>query len=209
MEPGKSKSTTFTNAQLEKNCFLRRLYDCNTIASFQSWIFRDGMYFSDNHQWWNSTTNRPRPHEGLDIVFYLSNTGKQYPFRAGTVVPAIFDGIANHSHSDFLGKTLYVRHEQFQQNSKVLHSLYAHIALIDNLPETVSTHSTIATIAEVPDTSPVPAHLHLSVAWIEKRLKIDTINWDTIVNDDSIDLVDPMPFIIRDPETIQSLVYDE
>lgn len=192
-----------TNSQLDKDSFLRSLQDCNNLDTLQGWVFHDGMHFSDSCQWWNKTKKRPHPHEGVDLVYYLNNTGKQHFFPPGTLIPAITDGIVVHDHQDFLGQTLYIQHEQFQQNSKTLYSLYAHIAINDKLPERVTKHSHLGVIAEVSDSSPVPPHLHLSMAWIDNLLKINTINWNNIADHESICLLDPMNFITGSPQRMQ------
>ena len=197
--------TIIANSQLDKDCFLRSLQDCNNLGTLQRWIFHDGMLFSDSCQWWNRTKKRPCPHEGLDLVYYLNSTGKQHPFQPGTIIPAIFNGIVVHSHQDFLGQTLYIQHEQFQQNSKTLYSLYAHIVINDKLPKKITKDSPIGVIAQVPDASPVPPHLHLSMAWIENTLDTTSINWNNIANHESIHLVDPLKFVRNTPEMLQNL----
>ncbi len=205
MEPETNHKTIIANSQLDKDCFLRTLQDCNNLDTLQYWIFHDGMHFSDSCQWWNRTKKRPCPHEGLDLVYYLNSAGKQHFFQPGTLIPAIFDGIVVHDHQDFLGQTLYIQHEQFQQNSKTLYSIYAHIAINNKLPQKIVRYSPIGVIAEVPDSSPVPSHLHLSMAWIENTLNINSINWNNIANHESVRLVDPLEFVSNAPETTQNL----
>lgn len=121
------------------------------------------------------------------------------------MIPAIFDGIIVRDHQDFLGQTLYIQHEQFQQNSKTLYSLYAHIAINDKLPKKIARDMPIGVIAEVPGLSPVPPHLHLSMAWLENTLDTTSINWNNIASHESVHLVDPLGFVRNNLEMTQNL----
>ena len=60
----------------------------------------------------------------------------------------------------------------------------------------------ITTMAHVTDTSS-SAHLHLSITWIEEKQKLRAINWQNIVQYETIRLIDPMDFIINSPEIIK------
>ena len=204
MNSKKNRTTQLSHSVLPPDAFLTRLCDTNKLSALQYWLFDNGMHFLDSCQWWNNK-KRSRFHEGLDLVFYMNTLGNTINFTPGTQIPALFDGVAVHHHPDFLGQTLYVRHEAIRQDSRILHSLYAHIDIIPQKLRKITTHSTIALIAGDSVINSVCPHFHISIAWIEEKLNLTAINWQNIVECKSIHFIDPMNYIINSPDIIKGL----
>ena len=74
-----------------------------------------GMEFGATHAWWGQRKARPRPHEGIDILF----EGVVRPIEDGRIV-ALFD--------DFLGRTAVV-----QCVARPRAWVYSHLALAEHL----------------------------------------------------------------------------
>ena len=197
-----NNTQTLVSSELDDNCYLRRFQTCNQLASLHSFFFMKGMHFSDTDQWWNKKKRSPY-HEGLDIATFLDYSATRQFYPAKSLIPALLPGIPVHQHRDFLGHTLYVRHEQVNKQSKILHSLYAHIDIAEDLGETISLETVIGSLSNVASPKTIAPHLHLSIAWIDENLKLENASWENISNKTEIQLVDPINFITVNPAEIQ------
>lgn len=198
MDSGTRHPQTFISSELDDNCYLRRFQSCNQTASLHKFIFLKGMLFSDPDQWWN-TKKRPCYHEGLDIATFLDFSATIQFFPAKTLVPVLLSGTAVHKHRDFLGHTLYVRHSQLRKQDKILHSIYAHIDIADDLRETIRSEAIIASLSKVASPRIISPHMHISIAWIEENIKFEDISWENISGHPGIQLVDPIIFLTVPP----------
>lgn len=203
MDSGTRHTQTFISSELDADCYLRRFQSCNPIASLHKYVFLKGMLFSDPYQWW-TTKKRPCYHEGLDIATFLDYSATIQFFPAKTLVPVLLSGVAVHKHKDFLGHTLYVRHNQVRRRNKILHSLYAHVDIADDLRETIRSEAIIASLSTVASPRIISPHLHISIAWIEENLKLEYISWENISGHPGIQLVDPINFITVPPAEIHT-----
>jgi hypothetical protein len=204
MDSGTRQTQTFISSKLDGNCYLRRFQSCNQITSLHSFLFMKGMHFSDLYQWWNIKKKRTCYHEGLDIATFLDYSATIQFFPAKTLVPVLLSGVAVHKHRDFLGHTLYVRHNQVRQQTKVLHSLYAHIDMADDSGETIRSEAIIGSLSKVASPKTIFPHLHVTIAWIEENLKLEGISWDNISDHPGIQLVDPINFMTAPPTEIHT-----
>ncbi len=160
------------------------------------------MHFSDPYQWWN-TKKRQCRHEGLDIATFLDYSASVQSFPENAFVPVFLPGIAVHTHEDFLGHTLYVRHDQIRQQSKVLYSLYAHVDTAVTPGEAMPAETIIARLSSIVPSKTISPHLHFSIAWVEENLKFENISWENIADHSAIELIDPIHFITKNPADIQ------
>lgn len=200
-----NNTQTLVGSELDNNCYLRRFQTCNQLAFLHSFFFMKGMHFLDSYQWWNEK-KRSSCHEGLDIATFLDYSATRQLYPAKSLIPVLLPGIAVHQHSDFLGHTLYVRHEQVKQQSKILHSLYAHIDIAEDLGETISLETVIGSLSNVASPKTIAPHLHLSIAWIEENLNLENVSWKDFSNQPKIQLVDPINFITLNPAEIQGCI---
>ncbi|MBU4327312.1 MAG: hypothetical protein KKB91_06155 [Proteobacteria bacterium] len=188
-------------------------------------LFQPGMLFNDTLQWWRSK-KRSHPHEGIDIYLMQSFDMDTCTVLPQMMIPAMLSGYMVHFHRDFLGETLYIRHPEIRQKNTTLHTLYGHICAIpgsrgtaESLPyaHICSTGSAlgvqtsvgltcssfinkgqiVGTISPPPATSSVPAHLHISCAWIDEELQVEELNWGNMSTSGKVIFIDPLPFLLK------------
>lgn len=206
----------------------RRFLQLNQLERTTCFLFQPGMLFNDTLQWWgarnrrpfshhscgvrheNNPVLRPRPHEGIDICLLQRRHLPPERIRPQMLVPALLSGQLVHFHSDFLGKTLYIRHDQMRKEGAVLHTLYGHIAAMaganstgeqlsagKNCSSFIDRGQIVGTISSPPATCSVPAHLHISCAWIREEQPVGELNWANMVANANVFFIDPLPFLIR------------
>lgn len=165
---------------------------------FLQWAFHPGMLFNSREKWWGDMGRRQRPHEGLDVAFFLDLLGKTVPIPGHSVVPVMFQGeVLVFGEDDFFGHTLYVKHSAMRDGDKVLCTIYGHVTPHPDLypRKMVQTGEAIASVSNFgKPKSGVTAHLHLSVAWIAEASTRGTLTWKTINDSSEVQLIDPMPF---------------
>ena len=165
---------------------------------FLQWAFHPGMLFHSREKWWGDRGRRQRPHEGLDIAFYLDPLRNTVPIPNRAVVPVMFPGeVLAFGEDDYFGVTLYVKHPASRDRGRVLCTIYGHVAPLRDLypGKTVGAGVDIATISDFgTPKSGIAAHLHLSVAWIVESFTGETMTWNTINDSEQVRLIDPMPF---------------
>lgn len=195
----KDQTTTRSLAltDLPPNSFLHRFVRINHLPRITHFLFRPGMLFNDQQSWWGEQRKRPHGHQGIDIQLMRDRDQRLVQVTAQMLVPLVLPGHPVHFHRDFLGETISVRHPAMRRGNAVLHTLHGHLA-------PPATHSTSAGFQDMdrpvgeiaPGKSTVPAHLHLSCAWIPEGREMAGLCWDTITKDDQVVLVDPMPFLL-------------
>ena len=100
---------------------------------------------------------------------------------APTKIPPLLAGIAILRTTDFLGETVILAHDLYDQADRQLHTFYAHLQPTGAPTRGIimTPNSLIGTIAA--PTNPMPAcppHLHLSLAWVDKSHPIQDFRWD-------------------------------
>ncbi len=176
--------------------FLKHNIDLNTHG-FKEWIFYPGMLFQDMETWWTDNSLRPTPHEGTDLCFYRDNTGQVRRIDSGTKIPVMYTGDIVHIHDDFLGKSIYVKHNINDKNENALHTIYGHTTPGDHHVTGKRAHEgdIIAEVAALSEDSKIPPHIHLTMAWIPESLPCKRLNWDTIWTSKSVTLCNPLEHI--------------
>ncbi|MHC1728598.1 MAG: M23 family metallopeptidase [Syntrophobacteraceae bacterium] len=176
---------------------------------FLRWVFYPGMLFKSREKWWGDMGERVRPHEGLDIGFFLDLLGKTVPIGNDVVVPVMFQGeVLTFGEDDFFGYTLYVKHHAIQERGKVLCTIYGHVTPHDDLypGKVVQTGETIASISDFgTPKSGIKAHLHLSVAWIVESSTKGTLTWGMLNDSRFFQLIDPIVFFADSYSVIDSI----
>ena len=163
---------------------------------FKEWIFYPGMFFHDTEAWWTDNSVRPTPHEGIDLCFYGDNTGQVQRIDSGTKIPVMYSGNIVHIHNDFLGKSMYVKHN-ITDKGNTLHSIYGHTVPQSHCVIGARVHEgdIIAEVAAISDESKVLPHIHITTAWIHKSLSCKRLNWETIWSSKSVTLCNPLDYI--------------
>jgi hypothetical protein len=181
-------------ARLPPHSFFRRFVDINQLYPITHFLFLAGMLFNDDRLWWGGKKTRPHRHEGIDI-YLMQDINKQLAnVAAHMLVPAVLPGQPVHFHRDFLGETIYIQHPEIRQDNAILHTLYGHVSSLAGF--TPIHKGQPAGKISLPETT-VPAHLHISCAWIRDDQQMDELNWNTIARNDNIVFIDPFPFLLR------------
>lgn len=184
MRPGQS------SVNLPEAHFTENLLRLNTL-SFSKWVFDPGMLFLSDKKWWGDKGFRTHNHNGLDLQSYAAGDGTVGALNEGTKVPIIFDGAVVRSIKDFLGHTFFAAHEIYDRGLQ-LFTIYGHLQPAEYFCEGkfIREGTVFATMAGT-KSSVVPAHIHLSVAFIPKTIKTEALTWKTLDEDESIRFVDP------------------
>jgi len=159
---------------------LRRLngYSKDTLAE---WWLLPGMRFGESEKWWKPRSLRATPHEGLDLLFFRDREGESQRLPVGTIIPPLLSGIVVGRCPDFLGETIILAHDFYDQSGRRLHTFYAHL----NTPQPPQISAPLSRelpIGEIAspgkDASPCPPHLHLSLAWVDKSIPLRDFSWE-------------------------------
>jgi hypothetical protein len=177
-----------------KSHFTEHLVRLNTL-SFSKWVFDPGMLFLSEMKWWGDKGCRRHRHNGLDLHSYAADDGTVRALNEGIKVPILFDGTIVRSIKDFLGYTFFAAHEIFDRGSQ-LFTIYGHLRPSEHFCEGNYLHEgkIFATMAGT-EAAVVPAHLHLSMAFIPGTIRTEALTWKTLDEDKRILFVDPCNFI--------------
>ena len=122
-------NNNLVNAEvLPANSFFDGLIALNSLADrgFAQWAFYPAMLFGAKQKWW-SPGNRGIAHEGIDLCLFLDTNGTLCCLDSGAQIPAVYDGRVESVIDDFLGKTLFLRHDIRRSDGALLHSVYGHV----------------------------------------------------------------------------------
>jgi murein DD-endopeptidase MepM/ murein hydrolase activator NlpD len=149
-------------------------------SGFEYWIFHPGMVFGDCIEWWGERCRRRTEHEGCDFAKGWKPGAGICHIPEGVPVSAIAEGDAVAILDDFLGKTVVVRHPAItRSNGDVFHTLLSHIQPLIKEPGAVAKGQILGRMSRSTNAR-VPAHLHLTGAWIPETLVPDEIRMDHI-----------------------------
>ena len=182
--------------------FHERLITLNKLseAGFVEWIFHPGMLFGSGNKWWGGGGSRSLPHEGLDFLAYKTKKSGIGNINEMTRVPALFDGRVVHIIDDFLGKSIFIRHDIYHIDRKRLYTVYGHLVPSENVKtgSDIREDISIGTLAAERE---IPSHLHISIAWVSDRIHPENLNWKTILDSENVVLIDPLK-VISCPYTV-------
>ncbi len=182
---------------ISKSRFLEYLLANNqpVLAGFRKWVFLPGMQFHATGQWWGDKKTRVIPHEGLDLCCYEDVDGQIKQLSSGTKIPGAFAGSIAKIDDDFLGKSIFVRHETFAGKKGQLYTIYGHIEPAAGIKASgsVAAGEIIGSIADRPGrNSTLLPHLHITVAWVPVWYPLEELTWRHIGIDERITLTDPL-----------------
>ncbi|MEW6593840.1 MAG: peptidoglycan DD-metalloendopeptidase family protein [Thermodesulfobacteriota bacterium] len=165
---------------------------------FSQWIFNPGMLFRTVEKWWDATTARGIPHEGLDVAAFLTKGGQVEWLTPQTRIPAAYGGTIARLQKDFLGFTCFLRHDQFRRGNRALYSIYGHIEPLPGLreKEALKAGDILGTLADTSrNKTPIRTHLHFSLAWISSTLPDHALNWESMGDPEAVILIDPLSLL--------------
>ncbi len=183
-----------------KSRFLEYLVAHNRaqMGDFQEWLFQPGMLFQSLEKWWGGGGLRPAHHEGLDLYSFADARGRIKILDQYIRIPAAFSGLIVKIDPDFLGKSIFIKHEIFSGSGRQLYSAYGHTAPLDwlTIGQAVAEGEIIATISAGPGRKIALApHLHLTFAWLPARVDPDRLTWENLGHDPEITLIDPQSLL--------------
>ncbi len=171
------------------------------MEGFRRWLFQPGMEFAARETWWGARKPRPAPHEGVDLYCFADAAGRISRLDATIQIPATFGGTIARISRDFLGQSIFLRHEIFSADGRQLITAYGHTRPLATLAlgQTVAAGEIIGAIAAAPDkNSKIPRHLHVTLAWVSAMLPSASLSWKNLGADPNITLIDPLT-ILSDP----------
>jgi hypothetical protein len=191
------------------NSFHARFLNINHLdkSGFKDWLFASGMLFGARAKWWGDGGERSIPHEGIDLKYYRTIEGKTTGIGPDTKIPVTFNGTVVAVIDDFLGKSVFVKHEQYHQPSAILFTVYGHTSHNSGIhPGMILDEEDI--IGTVSDTGgkrqAAPYHLHISAAWVPDTLTLQEINWETFGQPGRVVFIDPLPLLKLPYSVVQS-----
>lgn len=172
---------------------------------FKHWLFYEAMLFDASHTWWQYSGMRDRPHEGVDLSLYRDGPGRCRRLNHGTRIPVILDGMVVKIFRDFLGQSLYMSHELGDGKGRRLYSFYGHIKSLPGVGpgRRMKEGEVVGMIADPKmDKKTIHPHLHLSIAWVPDTFSSDRLDWETMVTEKEIVLLDPLKVLDLEHEII-------
>lgn len=178
--------------------FLGNLKRYNRLEEFdfERLVFYPGMLFGADYKWWGDRRKRDKPHEGIDICFYRTVKGDIRLVGPKFLIPAMFAGKAVKIIDDYLGKSVFVRHDVRDGQRRQLYTIYGHAVPSENLLSGTNLHEgeIIGTIGDTGEKS-VMSHLHISLAWIPVSINLNQLDWKLIGDPAIVRLIDPLGII--------------
>ena len=183
--------TGFSEALVRANALHER--------GFKEWAFYPGMLFGSEDVWWDGGDKRNRPHEGVDWCFYRDSGGIMHHLpHTPPLIPVVFGGTVVRMVKDYIGTSLFVRHEIHNHEGRQLHTIYGHTDPYGEITggSEVEEGGLIATIADAAKKkAKMSSHLHLSLAWISPDCPPEHLNWDILSDPETALLLDPLSAI--------------
>ncbi len=160
------------------------------------WHFHCGMLFLAQNKWWGDFKLRSSIHEGIDITYYTTLSGKWQEFDETVLVPAMASGIVLNICDDFLGRTIVTQSFLPTGNLKTRILLaYAHIQPWQGIQRNsiVMEKSVLATVCKSKKKPPqLPPHLHLSCFEVPNNIPADDLNWNLFSKSPDVRLIHPL-----------------
>ncbi|MCP3924623.1 MAG: hypothetical protein GY714_18770 [Desulfobacterales bacterium] len=154
----------------------------------KEWYFKDGMNFRDNTLWWGECKKRTASHEGIDFGYVIGDDGI-CNINEDFIVSNFLDGSIIKVIDDFIGKSVFVKHEIFNE-SKELFSIFGHVKTqLEEGP--IGSFDNIGTISTRKN---IPVHFHYSLVWIPEKTSFDLLAWDKLNSNESVLFIDPKSF---------------
>ena len=184
----------------EKSGFTEHFIRANGLGKndFEEWLLCSEMFFEAPDTWWGIQGKRNKLHEGLDLGFYRNQKKEIIGFDDSTRIPTIYEGVIVGIFNDFLGKSIFTKHEISSADNGTLCTIFGHVN-----PESeiypgmrLEEGEIIARVASA-KTSSVSSHLHISIGWAKKEITEEFLDWEVISSSEMLKLIDPLEIIGR------------
>jgi murein DD-endopeptidase MepM/ murein hydrolase activator NlpD len=182
----------------EKPGFTAHFIRANGLRNndFEEWLLCSGMLFEALDQWWGIQGKRNKLHEGLDLGFYRNQKKEIIGFDASTRIPTIYDGVIVGIFNDFLGKSIFIKHEILRAENGTLCTIFGHVNPEREISPGMRIEAgEIIARAARSGTSSVRSHLHISMGWAKKKITAEFLDWKIISSSETLKLTDPLEII--------------
>ena len=184
----------------EKSGFTEHFIRANGLGKndFEEWLLCSGMLFKAPNTWWGIQGKRKKLHEGLDLGFYRNQKKEIIGFDDSTRIPTIYEGVIVGIFNDFLGKSIFIKHEISSADNGTLCTIFGHVNPESNIYSgmRVEEGEIIASVANS-GKSRVSSHLHMSFGWAKKEITEEILDWKIISSSEMLKLIDPLETIGR------------
>ncbi len=158
---------------LPDDAFIAALVQGNRLDALgpERFVFYPGMLFASRDKWWGRPGHRHARHEGIDLCFLETGSGEGFRLDSEVFVPMAGEANVVHIMDDFLGRTVIASRAVAEAEGRELLTVYAHIRPEEGLcvGDRIADGRMFARIAPVENPRiPLPAHLHISMAWADQ-----------------------------------------
>ena len=178
-----------------KSEFTENFIIANEISrkDFKGWVVSQGMLYKSPRIWWGKYSKRKQPHEGLDLAYYLNGNDEIIGLNNAPMIPATFTGIVVGVFDDFLGQSLFLKHNSFDQAGRQFCTIMGHIEPEKDISagKTVHAGDVVGKIAII-EKSGIRPHIHISIGWVQKTITPKLLDWSNIANQTMMELIDPL-----------------
>ena len=184
----------------EKSGFTEHFIRANGLPKndFEEWLLCSGMLFEAPDQWWGIQGKRKKLHEGLDLGFYRNQKKEIIGFDDSTRIPTIYEGVIVGIFNDFLGKSIFIKHEISSADDGMLFTIFGHVNPGKEIYPGIRLEEgeIIASVASSGKSRMSP-HLHISIGWAKKEITDEILDWEIISSSEMLKLIDPLEIIGR------------
>ncbi len=175
--------------------YLETIALANGLEKNVQWMFYPGMLQDSRAKWWDDFLTRHAYHEGIDICFHRDPAQKEMKFHWGLKVPAFDRGTILNICKDFLGQSLIVEHDGYENLPLRVVFVYSHIDPEPGLSpgSRIQKGQIIARVSDTrPQKSKLISHLHLSCIELGRDIAFEQLNWDLFPSRDQVNLINPV-----------------
>jgi hypothetical protein len=177
--------------------FCEQVVQYNNLAAkgFAQWAFYPGMLFQSRERWWDNGGFRDKPHEGIDLCLYNDQSGSTRALDTAAPIPVMYRGCVKNIIDDYIGKTIFMAHDIYNDTVKQLYSIYGHVEPLGRIERGVLLEEgeVVASIAGTEDKRfKILPHVHISVAWISRNFPPEQLNWQSMNESPDIILLNPL-----------------
>ena len=162
---------------------------------FLQWAFYPGMLFQSRERWWDNGGFRDKPHEGIDLCLYNDQSGSTRALDTAAPIPVMYRGCVKNIIDDYIGKTVFMAHDIYNDTVKQLYSIYGHVEPLGRIESGVILEEgeIVGSIAGTEGKRlKILPHVHISVAFIPESFPAEHLDWKIMNESPDITLLNPL-----------------
>jgi hypothetical protein len=175
--------------------FLDSVSRANSLDGETGWRFYCGMLFGSLEKWWDDFGTRMTVHEGMDILFHTSLSGKTDCLTAGARIPAMEGGTVVNICRDLIGQTIVVQSDINTRKLSRVVLVYSHLKLKKGIRpgKRIAAGDIIARIGTTSHKKAnIAPHLHLSCIEIPGTYMPEDLTYNLFSNTKKVTLINPV-----------------